>query len=41
MLLTVCQFRTDQEDLQKGLIFVCLKYIDEFKAARLSLQYSI
>jgi hypothetical protein len=38
---TVCQFRTDQGDLEKGLIFVCLKYINEFKATRLSPQYGI
>jgi glucokinase len=36
MPLTACQFRTDQEDLEKRLIFVCLKYINEFKATRLS-----
>jgi len=40
MPLTVCQFRTDQEDLEKGLIFGCLKYINEFNANRLSPQYS-
>jgi len=41
MPLTAPQFRTDQEDLEKGVIFVCLKYINEFKATSLSPQYSI
>jgi len=41
MPLTVCQFRTDQEDLEKGLILEGLKYINELKATRLSPQYSI
>jgi hypothetical protein len=34
--LTVCQSRNDQEYLEKGIIFVCGKYLDKFKATRLS-----
>jgi glucokinase len=41
MPLTACQFHTDEDDLKKGLIFISLKYINEFKATRLSSQYSI